>query len=320
MSESPQEPVEGAGLPEPLPDPAEGLSGPERGSEGVAGEVEDFKPSGADLVVADPGDEAGVFVVLDRHDEAMILDEFQRRALDVMLYDFPQGGQRVVDLSVQGVNECIRLMNNTGKCSIAIDREAGVEWERELMDTDFAPGVKHITATVFARDARTGYGQYGTFSQPTQMKLTDRTLAARRKAGKFVPEDGIMSDPFARQKALNKAQRNALRAMIPEALRQTLIAQYRGDDVAVRRIRAGAGASKVAELPAPLTDERAEGLRARAREVFSEIQGYSRTRWLLPGAFDAQLTRAEWSHERLEEFIARLEGLRDKARGEAEGA
>lgn len=273
--------------------------------EEVTAEVaEEFKPAPAELVVSDVRDEQSVFVVLDRHDEQQIIEEFQRRALKVMLYDFSQGGSRLVDLSYQGVNEAVRLMNQTGKCEIAVDRDAfnGRGYDEAVVTEDVGNGPEDFyVLTVYAVDARTGYGQFGTSTEPKLMRLRD---------GK------TKWDIFARTKALNKAQRNALKTMIPEGLRQTLIAQYKGDERALKEIQAGAGAASIAELPPPLTDGKAEELKARARELFAELRESSKLT-VLPAQFHAYLTRAEHSHERLEEFIAYLEGKRDEAKGAA---
>jgi hypothetical protein len=262
------------------------------------GEAEAFKPPAGELVVRDPGDEHSVFVVFDRHDEQMIIEEFQRRALKVMLYDFSQGGSRIVDLSYQGVNEAVRLMNQTGKCEIAIDPSAfgGRGYDEQVVTEDIGNGAEDFyVVTVYAVDRRTGYGQFGTSTEPKLLRL-------RNGSTKW--------DVFARTKALNKAQRNALKVMIPEALRQTLIAQFKGDDVALRQIQAGAGAVELAQLPAPLTDERAQALKTRARRLYEEIKEHAPGGIkvnLLPAQFHAYLSRAEHSHERLEEFVGYLE-------------
>lgn len=268
-------------------------------------EAEDFRPRGTDLVVADPSDEHEVFLVLDRHDEDLIVQELQRRVVRTMLYDFTQGGSRLVDLSSKGVNECVRLMNRTGKCAIRV-LPTMLSIEETIED-----GEEWVTATVYAEDAKTGQGHFGTASQPKRMKVRASTAKRYRDDGKAIGADDTVWDKFARAKAMSKAQRNALAGHIPETMRQTLIAQYTGDDQALRVIKAGAGAQQVAELPPPLTDERAEALKARAREVFAEIRERDPLK-LLPATFHAYLSRAEHSHERLADFVTFLEAKRDE--------
>jgi hypothetical protein len=261
---------------------------------------------GAELVIRDPSDRQEVFVVLDRHDELMIVEEMQRRVLDVMLYDFPMDGSQVVDLSVQGVNECVRVMNATGKCHVTIDRTSLVV---ESMVEDVGNGPEPCyTATVYAVDDLSGYGQYGTFVQPKRIKLKKQVAARKRSQGRSVTDDDSIADPFSRQKAINKAQRNALRAMIPEHVRQTLIAQYKGDEKRIRVIKAGAGAELDAELPPPLTDDRALALKDEIRGLYDELREINRLA-LLPGRFNVMFRRVEHEHAGMEEFRDYLSGL-----------
>jgi hypothetical protein len=262
--------------------------------------AEEFKPSATDLVVSDPRDPNALFVVLDRHDEAQIISEFQRRALKVMLYDFTQAGTQLVDLSYQGVNEAVRLMNATGKCRIRI-RPESLHVEEVTEDAGSGPE-RFYVATVYAEDEITGYGQYGTSTCPVMMKL-------RNGKSKW--------DVFARTKAINKAQRNALKVMVPEGMRQTMIAQYKGDDTAVRRIQAGAGAEALAELPPPLTDERAKKLIATAEDLYEQVKELAPggvAVKVTPGYFFSMQIRAQHSHEMLESFVAYMREKLEEAR------
>lgn len=266
--------------------------------ETVDGEiVPDEQPSGSDLVAIDDAPE-NVLAVVDRHDEAMIVSELQRRALKVMLYAFPIEGKEVVDLSYLGVNEAVRLMNNSGKWRVTVDRNSLVV-EDVIEDVGNGEPEPCFQATVYAVNELTGYGQFGTFTQPKRIKL--------RKA-----RDGVdtIADKFARQKAVNKAQRNALRIHIPEELRQTIIAQYRGNPENVQRVAVGAGAEALADLPPPLTDTKARKLLDDAHKVYEELKALDAMA-VPPGAFFAYRVRSEGSHELLEEFVAYL---RDKLR------
>lgn len=273
----------------------------------VAGEVEEvvdvelYRPSGADLVVSPGGDD--LWEVLDKHDEDAILEEFQRRALRVMLYDF----DGKVDLSYQGVNEAVRLLNNTGKVRVRIKPEVR-EIRREVIE-----GIEYVVATVYAEDERTGYGQFGTSREPLWMKVKEATAAKAKRNGTPVRTENLegtvvhrVFDVFAETKALNKAQRNALKTMIPERMRQALIAMVRHDDSALRVIQSGAGAGAVAELPPPLDDEQARELNVRIRAAYDRIRAVSVTA-LLPGAFGAKVSRAQHSHDLLLALAEELE-------------
>lgn len=267
---------------------------------------QDFEPSGPDLVIADPSDTTGVLVALDKHDVAVIVQELQGRLSKAMLYDFPQGGQRLVDLSWPGVRECIHEMNRTGKCRIGVVKDSAV-FESVVEDVGDGPE-SCVQVTLMVEDQVTGEVMYGTATEPKRMKLRDATAKRRKGEGKFVDDDGKIADPFARQKALGKAQRNGYKQFIPEPLRQTLIAQYRGDAEALKVIHAGAGAQALAELPPPLPadDERANELRTKARDLYSQIRAKNAL-FILPAQFNQMMMRSEHEHARLEEFVAFLE-------------
>jgi hypothetical protein len=270
--------------------------------------ADDFTPSGAELVVADPTDETAVMTVLDKHDEAEIVREVQGRLSKRYLYDFPRDGSRLVDLSWPGVRECIREMNKRGTRIRIMPGSA--EFEDVMLD--LGDGDEPcIQVTMMGEDLSTGEVMYGTAAEPKWIKVKPATAKRRRDQGKSVSDDDKIPDAFARQKALGKAQRNTYKLFIPETLRATLIAQYKGDTEALKQIQAGAGAGELAELPPPLPadDERANELREKIRAVYQEIHEVNPT-FILPAYFHSMFTRAEHSYERLEDFVAYLEQKR----------
>lgn len=252
---------------------------------------EDFKPAARDLVVTDADE---LWRVLDRHDEAMILDELQRRALEVMLYDFGDGGSRKIGLSYGGVLECIRLMNYTGKLRIKVDPQS-LQVSRE--DTD--EGL-HYVARVYAQDEVTGGGQFGVAKQPAYMKLKKKDAE-----GKPIEKWDI----FAETKAVSKAQRNALEDFIPIRIRETIIAMWVGDEARVKRIAHGPVTTVEAELPPPATGEAADELRLSIRALYDRIKNEvdgGRLK-LTPAQFDLWLRQADHSEERLADFRDHLQ-------------
>jgi hypothetical protein len=290
------------------PKPAEQADAPT--PEPEAAPVEE--PSGSELVVRDIGDRQEFVTVVDRHDEAMIVQELQRRTLKVMLYSFRQDGHTIVDLSYLGVNEAVRVMNDSRKWEVTIDPGSLVV---ESVMEDLGDGEEPCwTATVYAVNRITSYGQYGTFTQPKRIHLSDARKIAKRREKKEEPHDSV-ADKFARQKAINKAQRNALRVHIPETMRQTIIAQYQGDPERIKRIEVGAGAEAMADLPPPLVDEKAEAQKAQARELFDSIREIGPL-ILLPAVFHKYLRDAEHSHERLEDFLGYLRDVLERAQKE----
>lgn len=255
-----------------------------------------YKPPAAELAVIGEED---VYRAMDRADEELILDELQGRALAVMVYSFNQGGQKITDLSYAGVSEAVRTINARGFGKIKVaDSPPLISEVRE-------DGIDYYRVMAYAVDEATGAGRWGTAVEPKQMKLKDRTARAKRDAGEQVTDDGRVWDKFALTKALNKAQRNAMRDLIPLEFRQTIIAQYLGDKDKVRHIRAGGDPEPLAELPAPLTDERAEQQREECRAIYKQIQDFDRLK-ILPREFHANLIRVEHDHDRLDDFIGYL--------------
>jgi hypothetical protein len=117
-----------------------------------------------------------------------------------------------------------------------------------------------------------------------------------------------------RQKAIQKATRNALGSFIPEEIEQTVLAMFSKDPGRVERIQTEAEA-RVADLPPALTDDRAQQQIARCRQVYSEIRELGGGRGkveLPPGQFHSNLTAVQHDHERLDDFIGYLVQRRDE--------
>lgn len=282
--------------------PAEAAAQPSR-------EIDYYRPE--DLTVASGED---VFRVMDAADEDQILSELQDRLTGIMVYSFEQDGQKITDLSYEGITECARTLNARGftRMRVAKDVPPRVEEFRE-------DGIDYVRASVYVEDERTGGGDWGIATEPKRMQLKANTAARWRKnpaKANLVDDEGRVWDKFALTKALSKAKRNAYRSLIPLQLRQVLIAQFLGDPSKVRTLRQAAGSAAVAEMPAPLVTEEAEERRQRARELFSAIRDVHPTAYMIPGAFNALLVRHEHDLTRLDEFIAQLEGLLERAQKE----
>jgi hypothetical protein len=265
----------------------------------------DYRPAATELVVPSlpPGDERdhATLVVLDRHDEDQVLAALEERMDKVLLYDFSQAGSRVIGLSWNGVQECVRLLNGTAHARIRIMPET-LQVEEIQDDVGKGPETFYV-ATVAATDEVTGYTTIGTSTEPKNMRL---------KTGK------TKFDVFARAKALNKAQRNALAMHIPERLRQALLALHKGDDQRVLEVKHGAGAAAAAQLPPPVESEQARALEAEIKATWGEIRllpGWKDR--MLPGVYQAKLSRARSSEADLEAFKDALVSLRDSLKGAA---
>jgi hypothetical protein len=263
---------------EKVPDAAE------EALEGTAEELpanpDDYKPG--ELV---PVDEPDYFKAMSLADEQQVLDELQGRALDAMLYSFPQDGKTVTGFSWVGIRESVRTLNARGYTRIRIVSEPAPQF-REIRDEE---GVDAIECMAYAVDERTGGGQWGIAKQPLEMKL---------KGGKRKP------DPFCRTKALSKAQRNAYEGLIPLELREYLKAQFEGRGQ-VQHIR---GAGEPDERPPALTDERATKTVAQIQAQYDELKKLNRL-LMPPGQFNALLTAAQHDHARLDNLLDHLADL-----------
>lgn len=281
------------------PDAPEGAPMPE-----AAQAVEDFLPPPGELVLHDPDDRHEAMVVLDAHDVAMIVQRAQSSALKKWVYALPTGEK---GLSIDGVEDIIQQMNWTGKARISTIPET-LEVERIVEDLGFGPEPLW-SATIFAVDEVTGEKLPGSSIEPVNMRLTEATARKWRAKGKTVPEDRRVFDVFSRQKAIQKAVRNALDGFIPEELEQTVIAMFANDPSRVERIQTQAEA-KAAEFPPPLTDDRAKELIARAEELYDQVREAGAGQGKIefpPGQFAAYLLQSQHSHDRLENFIDYLE-------------
>lgn len=256
----------------------------------------DYRPEPEELVVAPapPGQELvhATLVTLDKHDENQIITAMEERLDDVLLYSFRKDGKLLTDLSWQGVMECVRQLNATTKTRIRVIPET-LTVDESIEDTGDGPE-PYLTATVAAVDEVTGYLTVGTSSEPKNLhkKNGDRPF-----------------DVFARAKAINKAQRNAMGMHIPERLRQAVIALYLKDERRVLEVKHGAGAAATAQLPPPVATPKADELVKDIRAIYADIRRLSISS-LLPGQFNRKLERARSSEDALEALRDELDAQR----------
>jgi len=133
------------------------------------------------------------FEEFERRDEEQILAEIQGRVIEEMVYSFRSGGRTVTGLSWVGVKEIARRYGQVDVDLVEI-RDTPEAW----------------VAVVKARDRERGTGILGV---STQAKVMDT-------------REGPRPDPFALQKAMSKAQRNAIRALIPETFIKTVVQEW----------------------------------------------------------------------------------------------
>lgn len=240
-------------------------------------DADEFKPDSTELAVIDFDD---LPRAMDRADEVMILDELQGRALSVWVYSFESGGKLQTDLTVHGVNETIRVMNERGGTKVGVsEQKPHIE---QLTEGD----KRFYRAMVYAIDRRSNVGHWGIAIEPA-------VFESGKRKGQW--------DKFAQTKALNKAERNAQKKHIPEEFRQTLIAQALGAG-RVQQLKPAEGAPREIEEKPVLDDDRAEALKKEIREAYAELKELNRMA-IPPGQFDYRLSAAERdSHAKLEEL------------------
>lgn len=123
------------------------------------------------------------YELLDKRDEEQILAEIKGNIITEMFYSFPMDGRTVTGVSWVGTKEIARQYGNISMDFIKVE---------ETPDS--------YIAIVKATDTKRGTSLLGTAMQPKLMQT--------RK--------GEVEDRFAYTKAVSKAQRNGIRAIIPE--------------------------------------------------------------------------------------------------------
>ena len=118
------------------------------------------------------------YEVVDQVDDQAIVELMTGQTIQDYVYSFKQGGRVVEGLTLAGINE-------------AANRRGGIQVEEvkyEELDHSWI-------ATVKAVDTITGSSRWGAYEQPKM--------------------NGSRPDPFAFTKAVHKAQRNAIKQLIP---------------------------------------------------------------------------------------------------------
>jgi len=134
------------------------------------------------------------FAIMERKDEEQILAELKGHYLEEFVYSFEHAGRRVIGLSWAGVKECAYRMGGIDVVDCRVE-DKGDYW----------------LVLAKAVDRTTGSGRYGISTQPKKMNLKDGSE---------------QEDLFSLPKALSKAQRNAIRGLIPEQYIKTFLDHY----------------------------------------------------------------------------------------------
>ena len=138
-----------------------------------------------------------VMETFDKLDEHQAVAELKGEYLEQYVYSFKDKGVEVKGLSLMGVRETAREMNKRGFAKIAVS-----EREPIVVETD-----NYVEVRIYAKDELNGGGYWGIKRQP---KLFSTGTENR----------------FAIEQALSKAQRNAIRGLIPEPFVKEMITEY----------------------------------------------------------------------------------------------
>ena len=122
-------------------------------------------------------------------DDGEIIRSLTGDAIAEYVYSFKQGGKTVEGLTIAGINE-------------AANRKGGIE----VSDIQTSETENSWTAIVKATDVRNDSSRYGAFEQP--------------KVANGRP------DPFAFTKAIHKAQRNAIKQLLPVPVIKEVLMYY----------------------------------------------------------------------------------------------
>jgi hypothetical protein len=151
-------------------------------------------------------DPNSLYRVLDRRDELQVEEEIKGNVVAAMAYEFEIGGSKVQGLSYAGINAAVRTLNARGMARIVCPPAPPPQFS-EAVDDEGDPAWECM---VYAQDEIAGGGAWGIATQKRFMKKRDGTEKP---------------DTFAKTKALSKAQRNAKAALIPEQLKQEILAE-----------------------------------------------------------------------------------------------
>lgn len=134
------------------------------------------------------------YKIMDGQDEQQVLEELQGHYLTEFVYSFKAGGRDVIGLSWAGIKELAYRYGGIQVDSCNIE-DKGDFW----------------LVTCKASDIKRSNSRFGVATQSKTMKRRDGT---------------VEPDEFALQKATSKAQRNAIRALMPEIAVKQYIDQF----------------------------------------------------------------------------------------------
>jgi len=142
------------------------------------------------------------FSIMERKDENQILEELKGNVIQEFVYSFKQGPRDITGLSYAGVKQIALEMGNIHCCEPVISEMNG-SWVCKVKVVDTYRNME----------------MWGVSCQPKLMKT----------------QWGPKEDDFGLQKAVSKAERNALRKLMPEKLIVEMIKEWKQNNNNGRR-------------------------------------------------------------------------------------
>jgi hypothetical protein len=232
--------------------------------------------TGTDIVAVDVD-------AVDQYEDDTILGIVAAGTKAAFVYEFPggEGGKPIRGLTVQGIDE-------------AANYRGGIDVDRpDVEETDVS-----YVCMVKVTDTRHGSSRWGCFEQPKEITL---------KKG------GTRPDPHARIKAVSKAQRNALRKILPQKWQQDAIAYLCGEGAMPQATRA----EMRVDDPAPVGTDR-KATFSQLKELMPALSTHGITLEVVADAFRRNFgvtTRANMTEENWAELAAKVRFAQTDPRG-----
>lgn len=186
------------------------------------------------------------YEVLDQVDDRAIVEMMTGQAIEDYVYSFKQGGRKVEGLTLAGINE-------------AANRRGGIQ----IDSVDYEEREHSWLAMAKATDTVTGSSRYGAYEQAKAI--------------------GNRSDPHAFTKAIHKAQRNAIKQLLPVHVIKEVLNYYLN--------RQSAPAKPETELNTSSQQDKISGAQKAAFALSAKLEGRLEKRGIVRSDFWSYVRR-----------------------------
>lgn len=153
----------------------------------------------SEVVITSPVDpKLQMVIASELADDQIIENELMGEVMPFFVYQFNQDGNVVSGLTVKGVSEVVRRLNRDKRSGYKI--RINPQYLTINRDVEY-DGQKGVEVAVYAENLVDGNSAWGIKFEPYKIRKRDGSL---------------ISNKFALEKAISKAERNAKRKLIPE--------------------------------------------------------------------------------------------------------